>query len=231
MPYPPRSPDDGGHAKAFVIAFVMAGLAGHVNSVMLMAFGLPVSQMTGMASHLSEGMATVTPSVVITALIILAGFIGGATLSGLLIGRRPFPESPRYGWGLGVESLLLATAVVCVLLGLATAALAAAAIACGLQNALVASYRGLLIRTTHVTGIATDLGVYLARLIRRRGWSWQGWLLITLLGGYVAGGAMAVLAQGWLGTANNLLLPTAAATAIAGFDMIYQRRRRRGVSG
>ena len=226
MPYPTRSPDDTAHAKAFIIAFVMAGLAGHVNSVMLMAFGLPVSQMTGMASHLSEGMALASPSVVITALVILAGFIGGATLSGLLIGRRPFPASPRYAWGLGLESLLLATAVVCVVLGLATAALAAAAIACGLQNALVASYRGLLIRTTHVTGIATDLGVYLARLIRRRAWAWQGWLLITLLVGYVAGGTMAVLVQGALGTVNNLLLPTAAAAGIAGLDALYQRRRR-----
>ena len=231
MPYPPRSPEDSAHAKAFIIAFVMAGLAGHVNSVMLMAFGLPVSQMTGMASHLSEGIALTTPSAVLTALIILAGFIGGATLSGLLIGRRPFPASPRYAWGLGLESLLLAAAVVCVVMSLATAALAAAAIACGLQNALVASYRGLLIRTTHVTGIATDLGVYLARLIRRRGWSWQGWLLITLLGGYVAGGTMAVLVQGPLGTANNLLLPTAASAAIAGLDAIYQRRRRRPVNG
>lgn len=231
MPYPPRSPEDSAHAKAFIIAFVMAGLAGHVNSVMLMAFGLPVSQMTGMASHLSEGIALTTPSAVLTALIILAGFIGGATLSGLLIGRRPFPASPRYAWGLGLESLLLAAAVVCVVMSLATAALAAAAIACGLQNALVASYRGLLIRTTHVTGIATDLGVYLARLIRRRGWSWQGWLLVTLLGGYVAGGTMAVLVQGPLGTANNLLLPTAASAAIAGLDAIYQRRRRRPVNG
>ena len=230
MPYPPRSPDDSGHAKAFIIAFVMAGLAGHVNSVMLMAFGLPVSQMTGMASHLSEGMALAEPSVVITALIILAGFVGGATVSGLLIGRRPFPESPRYVWGLGLESLLLAAAVVCVVLDRATAALAAAAVACGLQNALVASYRGLLIRTTHVTGIATDLGVYLARLIRRRGWSWQGWLLITLLAGYVAGGSMAVIAQGSLGTASNLLLPTIAAATIAGFDALYQRYRRQAIN-
>ena len=231
MPYPPRAPNDAGHAKAFIIAFVMAGLAGHVNSVMLMAFGLPVSQMTGMASHLSEGIALTSPPVVVTALIILAGFVSGATLSGLLIGRRPFPASPRYAWGLGLESLLLAAAVMCVVMNLATAALAAAAIACGLQNALVASYRGLLIRTTHVTGIATDLGVYVARLIRRRGWPWQGWLLVTLLGGYVAGGTMAVLVQGPLGTANNLLLPTAASAVIAGIDAVYQRQRRRPVTG
>ncbi|WP_322520384.1 YoaK family protein [Guyparkeria halophila] len=226
MPYPPRTTDESASSKTFLIAFVMAGLAGHVNSVMLIAFGLPVSQMTGTASHLSEGMALASPMVVITAVIILAGFIGGATLSGLLIGRRPFPQSTRYAWALGLESLLLGIAVLGVILGSAIAALAAAAIACGLQNALVASYRGLLIRTTHVTGIATDLGLYLARLIRRRAWAWQGWLLITLLGGYVAGGAMAVFAQGPLGTVNNLLVPTVATGLIAVTDALYQRRRR-----
>lgn len=230
MPYPPRATDGSTPAKAFLIAFVMAGLAGHINSVMLMAFGLPVSQMTGMASHLSEGMALADPMVMFTAVIILSGFIGGATLSGLLIGRRPFPESSRYAWALGLESLLLATAVIGVVLGQAIAALAAAAIACGLQNALVASYRGLLIRTTHVTGIATDLGVYLARLIRRRAWSWQGWLLLTLLGGYVTGGSVAVFAQGPLGTTNNLLIPTAATATIAVFDTLYQRQRRKAIN-
>ena len=226
MPYPPRNSDESASSKAFLIAFVMAGLAGHVNSVMLMAFGLPVSQMTGTASHLSEGMALAIPMVMITAVIILTGFIGGATLSGLLIGRRPFPQSTRYAWALGLESLLLGIAVIGVILGSAIAALASAAIACGLQNVLVASYRGLLIRTTHVTGIATDLGVHLARLIRRRAWAWQGWLLLTLLGGYVAGGAMAVFAQGPLGTINNLLVPTVATGAIAVTDALYQRRRR-----
>lgn len=250
MPYPPPSPDDAADTKAFVIAFVMAGLAGHVNSVMLMAFGLPVSQMTGTASHLSESMALADPSVVITTLSILIGFIAGAAVSGLIIGQREFPESPRYAWALGLESLLLGLAVVCIALGHANSALVLAAIACGLQNALVASYRGLLIRTTHITGIATDLGMYIARVIRpqgwsqgnwsrenwaqenqtlenrmQKGWSWEGWLLITLIAGYIAGGFMAVLAQGELGTVNNLLLPAASAAIISGVAALYQHRR------
>ncbi|MGM0690746.1 DUF1275 family protein [Guyparkeria sp.] len=102
--------------------------------------------------------------------------------------------------------------------------MAAATIACGRQNALVAGYRGLLIRTTHVSGIATDLGVYLMRLIRRRTWSWQGWLLLTLLGEYVSGGRMAVFAQEPLGTTNNLHIPTADTAAIAVLDILGQRQ-------
>lgn len=225
MPYPSPQNDGTPRTKIFILAFVMAGLAGHVNSAMLLAFGLPVSQMTGMASHMSEGLALSDMTVVLTAGAILIGFIGGATLSGLMIGRRQFPDSPRYAWALAVETALLLLAATAAAVGLTTAALATAAIACGLQNALVASYRGLLIRTTHVTGIATDIGVHLAKSIRRRGWSWQGSLLLTLLVGYIAGGIGGVAAMP-LGVSGNLLLPATAAGMLAVLALTYRHRRR-----
>lgn len=223
MPYP-RAQHDAPHTKIFLLAFVMAGLAGHVNSAMLLAFGLPVSQMTGTASHMSEGLALSDATVVLTAGAILLAFVGGATLSGLMIGRRHFPESPRYAWALGVETLLLLAAAGLAGLGWATASLVTAAVACGLQNALVASYRGLLIRTTHVTGIATDIGVHLAKSIRRRGWSWQGSLLLTLLVGYVAGGIGGVASMS-LGTVTSLALPSAGAALMTLLALLYRHPR------
>ena len=223
MPYPHREKATP-KAKIFILAFVMAGLAGHVNSAMLLAFGLPVSQMTGTASHLSEGLAWLDAATAFTAVAILAGFIGGATLSGVMIGHRQFPESPRYGWGLGVEMLLLLAAALAALYGLVVISLSIAAVACGLQNALVASYRGLLIRTTHITGITTDLGVHLARSLRLRRWSWEGSLLLTLMGGYVAGGVGGVLSQA-LGTAGSLLPAAAGAGLMALVAQAYRRRR------
>jgi uncharacterized membrane protein YoaK (UPF0700 family) len=36
----------------------------------------------------------------------------------------------------------------------------------GLQNGMVSAYSGALIRTTHVTGIFTDLGIYLGHWLR-----------------------------------------------------------------
>ena len=36
----------------------------------------------------------------------------------------------------------------------------------GLQNGMVSAYSGAVIRTTHVTGIFTDLGIYLGHLLR-----------------------------------------------------------------
>jgi len=224
MPYPRPRDSSAPRAKIFVLAFVMAGLAGHVNSAMLLAFGLPVSQMTGTATHMSEGLALSDATVVLTAAAILVAFVGGATLSGLLIGRHQFPESPRYAWALGIETGLLLTAGGLASLGLPTASLATAAVACGLQNALVASYRGLLIRTTHVTGIVTDIGAHLAKSIRHRGWSWHGSLLLTLLAGYIAGGIGGVAAMP-LGTAGALALPALGTALMAMLALVYRRRR------
>jgi uncharacterized membrane protein YoaK (UPF0700 family) len=42
------------------------------------------------------------------------------------------------------------------------------AMACGLQNATTSSYFGLMIRTTHVTGTVTDIGVMLGHWLRHR---------------------------------------------------------------
>ena len=41
-----------------------------------------------------------------------------------------------------------------------------AAMACGLQNAMVTTYSGALVRTTHLSGMFTDLGIGLGHLLR-----------------------------------------------------------------
>jgi hypothetical protein len=49
--------------------------------------------------------------------------------------------------------------------------LPAAALACGLQNAIGSSYCGLQIRTTHISGIVTDLGTMIGQWLRHRWWT------------------------------------------------------------
>jgi uncharacterized membrane protein YoaK (UPF0700 family) len=41
-----------------------------------------------------------------------------------------------------------------------------ASAACGLQNAMVSTYSGTTLRTTHLSGIFTDLGIYLGQRLR-----------------------------------------------------------------
>jgi uncharacterized membrane protein YoaK (UPF0700 family) len=64
-----------------------------------------------------------------------------------------------------------------------------AAAACGLQNAMSSSYCGLMIRTTHVSGVVTDLGVMLGHWLRhRRIVMWKLKFLVALLSSFGSGG-------------------------------------------
>lgn len=193
--------------ETFVIAILMASIAGYINSAMLIEFGLPVSQMTGVASQLSDVLAHLDLSEILMPLMILGGFIFGAFISGFMIGKAHYQTTANYGHALLLNSAILASATALTFLQ-SELSLLLSAIACGLQNALVASYRGLQMRTTHMTGIVTDLGVHLAhRLQSREPWPWQASLLVVLLISFISGGILGIFAYrafpNW-----SLLLPS-----------------------
>ncbi len=43
-----------------------------------------------------------------------------------------------------------------------------ASAACGLQNAMITTFSGAVVRTTHMTGIITDLGIMIGESLRGR---------------------------------------------------------------
>ena len=66
-----------------------------------------------------------------------------------------------------------------------------ASAACGLQNALATNYSGAVVRTTHLTGIFTDLGLMMGRALKGDavdGRKFMVFLLITL--GFLCGGVI-----------------------------------------
>ena len=64
-----------------------------------------------------------------------------------------------------------------------------ASAACGLQNALATTFSGAVIRTTHVTGIFTDLGIMLGAKLRGEEFDKRKALLFLLIIlGFVLGG-------------------------------------------
>ena len=92
------------------------------------------------------------------ALCILAAFFLGCLASGAIIRQSSLRLGRRYGVALTVEAGLL------LLAGLflrreANVGDYLAAMACGLQNAMVTTYSGSARRTTHITGMVTDLAL------------------------------------------------------------------------
>jgi uncharacterized membrane protein YoaK (UPF0700 family) len=92
-------------------------------------------------------------------------FVAGAAFGGLLIQDDTVRLGRRYGVALALESLLLLAALPLFNRAHIGGPLLAAA-ACGLQNALATTYSGAVVRTTHVSGMFTDLGIGLGHALR-----------------------------------------------------------------
>jgi len=147
----------------------LAFVAGAVNAGGFFAVGEYTSHMSGVVSALADNLALGRTALLLAGLASLAAFFAGAATSAILInwGRRRAAHS-RYALPLLLEAALL------LAFGLMGARLAAhghiaatVALLCfvmGLQNAIVTKASRAEIRTTHVTGLVTDIGIELGKL-------------------------------------------------------------------
>ncbi|MCA9279073.1 MAG: DUF1275 domain-containing protein [Phycisphaeraceae bacterium] len=175
-------------AWVFIGGGILASVAGFVNAVVLSAGHFAVTHLTGTVSRFSGDLVSGNASHGITLLSISVGFIIGAAVSGALIGHTSLQSGRPYGIAMLLEAAMLASAA----LTLNTSpgiALPVAACAAGVQNAMASSYGRLILRTTHITGIATDIGLLLGHALRgRRLRAWKFVMLITLLASFFVGG-------------------------------------------
>ncbi len=219
------------HARAEFVIVLLGGLglaatAGFINSVALLLGTLPVTHLTGTVSHLSLDLGTGHPGDAVFIASLAMAFVLGAVLSGVIIGASTLRLGRRYGIAVMSEAGLLAVAAIAVSHSLwATALLAAAA--AGLQNAMASSYRSMIVRTTHVTGLLTDLG-FLAgqRLGGHKIAGWRFALIGGLLVAFVSGGLLGVVAHARIG-GDALWIPSGglalAGSAYFAWRIVYGR--------
>ena len=187
--------------------FLLTAAAGAVNAIAFFACARFVTHVTGTVTQV--GMDAAAVQLAADYAIVLACFVIGAMCSVLAIdGRHYRGKRPLYALPLLVVS---ATLVLVSILGHAGlfgefggepeqsgdfALLTLLAFAMGLQNAAVATSTGTAVRTTHLTGPATDLGIHLATLFYAKGaarsaatrgaWLRGGKLLSFVLGAWAA---------------------------------------------
>lgn len=147
---------------------VLAFSAGCVNTAVLMGFTkLSVSHVTGNVSLFSAAIAHFDVRAVLFIGASLLAFLAGAIVSGYVIGKTSLKLGKRYGRALYFEAMLLMISLYLFTqhdyLGQLSAAMA-----CGLQNAMVATYSGAVIRTTHLTGLTSDMGAAIGNWLAGR---------------------------------------------------------------
>jgi len=147
-------------------AWALAFVAGMVNVVGLLGFEhQAVTHLTGTTSMLAAALAALDKTAALHFTAIIGSFLAGTVLSGFLIQDSTLQLGRRYGVALLLESLLLAVAVP-LLHRNSVVGVYAASCACGLQNAMVSTYSGAVVRTTHLSGMFTDLGIFLGHALR-----------------------------------------------------------------
>ncbi len=212
----------------WVGAAALACVAGMVNVVGYLGFEhQAITHLTGTTSLLGAALAQGQLRAVLQLAGMLLAFVFGAVLSGLLIKDSVLQLGRRYGVALAVEAVLLALAVPLFEQGNFLGPLLAA-VAIGLQNAMATTYSGALIRTSHVSGMFTDLGITIGHAMRglpvdRRRLS----LCLLIITAFLAGGIVgAVLYGQWQYRA--LYLP-AVLTGATGLVYGVYRHRQEGV--
>ncbi len=196
-------------------AWLLAFVAGIVNVVGLLGFEHEaISHLTGNTSLFAAALARMDGSAMLHFGLLVGAFVAGAVFSGVLIQDSTLRLGRRYGVALLVVSLLLFASVPLLEQG-CVIGMYTAACACGLQNAMVSTYSGAVVRTTHLSGMFTDLGIFLGHALRGLAVEPRRLrLCILVIAGFLCGGLAGTLAFRSFGYAA-LFLP-AGMTALAG---------------
>jgi len=165
---PSRSPKTNA-----LVAGYLAFIAGFVNSGGFIMIGSFTSHVTGSIGRISTDVASGDPGAAVSALLLVVMFFLGAFGATLLIeGHAPGRISQAYATALLVEAGLLSLFIFVAGLSQAThprlldAEATILCLAMGIQNSLVTRLSGAVVRTTHLTGVATDLAIEVARWYR-----------------------------------------------------------------
>lgn len=233
-----------------VLAGYLAGIGGYVNSAGFVLVGSLTSHVTGNVGRFANDLASAQWGAAGAAAVMITSFFAGAFVASMMIESHFFRRLPiAYGFALCTQAMLLVVFTVISNLNVDAQARfkdmesLLLCVGMGMQNSLVSRLSGAVVRTTHLTGVVTDVGIEAARWFRY----WRGRvtlrlklpysfgaqaprqpsvaksaLLVTIAGAFTIGAVFGGLAGVRLPRVA-MLLPSAA-VALAGFYAFYSGR-------
>lgn len=221
-----------------ILATVLAAIAGAANAGGFFALGQYTSHMTGYLSQLADNVALLNLKVIFVSVLALSAFIAGAGFSTVLINwARSHAGRQQYAWPLVIQGSFLACFAWGGIFGSEAGRLFSLACLCfimGMQNATITKISGARIRTTHATGMVTDIGIELGRaafglVAPRSGVRVDGpklRILLQLVVAFLLGGIVGALGYGQAGFFFSL--PLAFILLALGLPGVIGPRRKRG---
>ncbi|WP_273779261.1 MULTISPECIES: YoaK family protein [unclassified Acinetobacter] len=203
-------------------AFMLALNAGMVNVMgLLTVLHQSISHMTGNVSNIAMALIKADYAHVLYLALVLFCYVLGSFYSGVILGNSHFQFGHRYGIPLTLVGLFLLFCWVFVPYFPAYSLLWASA-AMGVQNAMVSHYKGTIIRTTHLSGVLTDLGLAFGYLARGLHVDHRRIILhFLILLGFLVGGIIAAVLYPLLGL-DSFLVPVALSMLLSlGYWAVY----------
>lgn len=169
----------------------LAAIAGMINAIGFLDFRhQAMTHMTGTTTLFGIAVAERDADGISQFALALGAFVFGAAVSGALVGASTLRLGRRYGVVLLIEAILLCCAVP-LLHSHNDLGTYLAVCACGMQNAMASSYSGAVLRTTHMSGILTDLGIAIGQRVRGNSIDMKRMRLYALLfAAFLAGGVI-----------------------------------------
>ncbi len=163
---------EGSQRRTRHLGFALAFVAGAANAGAFLSVRVYTSHMTGIVSSLADHLAVGEVRLALAALGAVSVFLLGAMTSAVMINaaRRRSLRS-QFALPLLLEGcLFLVFGVLGSALGESDGRFVPVAVLLlcfmmGLQNAVITKISGAVVRTTHLTGIITDLGIELGKLV------------------------------------------------------------------
>lgn len=231
-----------------IVAGYLASIAGIVNSAGFILIGSFTSHVTGNVGRFANDLALRDAGAPF-ALLLVAAFFIGALLASMTLESTTHARPQIYSILLFIEAMLLAVfALLSYLMDTRNSRYhdvqaILLCVAMGMQNSFVTRLSGAVVRTTHLTGVVTDLGIEAARWFRL----WRSRLgararlrlvvgesppevpsgprtrlLLIIVTTFLAGSAVGALSAAHWGQLS-LLLPTLALLAAALFAAVRNR--------
>lgn len=203
---------------------MLASVAGCINAIGLLGFEhQAVSHVSGTATLFGTSMLAGSFDDMLHLAGVLFSFFVGAGLSGYLLHGTQLKLKRRYDIALAAESLLIFASFYLLSEGSFYGHFTAS-LACGMQNALATTYSGAIVRTTHLTGIFTDLGIMFGSVMRGKAFDKRKAILFGLIiAGFVTGGASGTYLFTLLHF-QALLVPAVICLALAVLYRVHYRR-------
>ncbi len=202
------------------LAVVLAAIAGCANAGGFVLLGSYTSHMTGYLSQVADNIVLHNLGLFGQGVLAIGLFVAGAAASAFVINWARWHVSHlQYALTIGIQGglFLMLSALGLPLAGGAGQGWVGLGLLCfimGFQNATITKISGARIRTTHATGMITDIGIEFGRGLH--GWRYPGQpvranranlrLLLRLIGSFLAGGVAGALGYGTFGYGFSVVL-------------------------